>query len=141
MHSLRFEICALQDFRFALFYHLNQGLEFLLQYEENTQMINFITLLNNYVCFVVVVDLVFLDNNDSFCFCLYVCLFFCFVFLFCFGFLFLFFFFYFWVDVKHKTNLEWLYYLNRDKKGEKIKKSNRIASKKNQHSMVTRDKI
>lgn len=43
--TLRFEICALYDFRFALLYHLNQGLEFLLQYEENTQMINFISLL------------------------------------------------------------------------------------------------
>lgn len=40
-----------------------------------------------------------------------------------------------------ETNLEWPYYLNRDKKGKKIKNSNRIASKKNQHSMVTRDKI
>lgn len=66
--------------------------------------------------------------------CFFVLVFFC-------VFFFVFLFFYFWVDVKHKTNLEWLYYLNRDKKGEKIKKSNRIASKKNQHSMVTRDKI
>lgn len=73
---------------------------------------------------------VFLDKNDSFCFCLY--LWFCF-----FGC----FFFTFGWTLNIKTNLEWLYHLNRDIKGKKIKNSNRIASKKNQHTMVTRDKI
>lgn len=50
------------------------------------------------------------------------------------------FFFTFGWTLNIKTNLEWLYHLNRDIKGKKIKNSNRIAIKKNQHSMVTRDK-
>lgn len=38
------------------------------------------------------------------------------------------FFFTFGWTLNIETNLEWPYYLNRDKKGKKIKNSNRIAS-------------